>query len=295
MSQVTWSALPSPALRLLSLGAGVQSSTLFLMALEGEIDGKLDGAIFADTGWEPESVYRHLAWLENWSEGRIPIHRVSIGNIRNDVLASVDGIYSRNPPFWVKGEDGRAAPLRRKCTSAYKIEPIDRKVRELLGVLPGRRVPKSTVIEKWVGISADEVVRVKPSGRDWIANRYPLIERHMTREDCLRLLTRRGYPPRQSQLASAVPIDRTNHGAKCATSAPRSSPMRLSSSGPSSAGSTGRTSPVSTCTGASFRSIRSSSRPRPNCRCSASSPKNARESVESKATGIGKEPEEVTP
>ena len=48
-----------PTLRLLSLGAGVQSTTLLLMSLCGELP-KLDAAIFADTGWEPARVYEHL-------------------------------------------------------------------------------------------------------------------------------------------------------------------------------------------------------------------------------------------
>ena len=39
-------------LRILSLGAGVQSTTLALMAAHGEVEAP-DCAIFADTGWEP--------------------------------------------------------------------------------------------------------------------------------------------------------------------------------------------------------------------------------------------------
>ena len=41
-------------MRVLSLGAGVQSSTLLLMACHGELE--LDAAIFADTQWEPQWV-----------------------------------------------------------------------------------------------------------------------------------------------------------------------------------------------------------------------------------------------
>lgn len=44
---------PAPRLRVLSLGAGVQSTTLALMAAHGEIGPMPDCAIFADTGWEP--------------------------------------------------------------------------------------------------------------------------------------------------------------------------------------------------------------------------------------------------
>jgi hypothetical protein len=49
----------TPALRVLSLGAGVQSTTLLLMSVYGELP-PLDYAIFADTGWEPARVYEHL-------------------------------------------------------------------------------------------------------------------------------------------------------------------------------------------------------------------------------------------
>jgi hypothetical protein len=49
-----------PAMRILSLGAGVQSSTMALMAEAGEFGVKPDAAIFADTGWEPPQVYEHL-------------------------------------------------------------------------------------------------------------------------------------------------------------------------------------------------------------------------------------------
>jgi hypothetical protein len=43
-------------LRVLSLGAGVQSTTLALMAAHGEIGPMPDCAIFADTGWPIGSV-----------------------------------------------------------------------------------------------------------------------------------------------------------------------------------------------------------------------------------------------
>ncbi len=57
---------PSPIrLRVLSLGAGVQSTTLALMAAHGVVGPMPDCAIFADTGWEPKAVYDHLAWLRS--------------------------------------------------------------------------------------------------------------------------------------------------------------------------------------------------------------------------------------
>jgi hypothetical protein len=62
-------------LRVLSLGAGVQSTTLALMAAHGEIGPMSDCAIFADTGWEPSAVREHLAWL--MSAGVLPFRSIS--------------------------------------------------------------------------------------------------------------------------------------------------------------------------------------------------------------------------
>ena len=50
-------------LRILSLGAGVQSSALALMIEKGQVP-MVDAAIFADVKGEPKSVYTHLDWLE---------------------------------------------------------------------------------------------------------------------------------------------------------------------------------------------------------------------------------------
>ena len=50
-------------LRILALGAGVQSTTLALMIEKGEVP-MVDAAIFSDTMAEPRRVYSHLDWLE---------------------------------------------------------------------------------------------------------------------------------------------------------------------------------------------------------------------------------------
>lgn len=182
-------------MRVLSLGAGVQSTTLILMAAHGEFDSKPDVAIFADTGWEPKRVYEHLTWLEKEVGHIIPIIRVSNGNIREDVLRHVaTGSRVANPPFYVRRSDGTDGMLHRGCTKEYKIIPINRKIRELVGVKPGERVPDGILVEQWYGISLDEAHRMKMSKDKWIVNRYPLVEKRMDRHSCLLWLERHGYP-----------------------------------------------------------------------------------------------------
>ncbi|MEJ1967066.1 MAG: hypothetical protein WDN03_00300 [Rhizomicrobium sp.] len=187
---------PRIRLRVLSLGGGVQSTTLALMAAHGEFDPMPDCAIFADTGWEPKAVYEHLARLCSPNILPFPVHVVSAGNLRDDIRRAARGErWASIPAFTRTISRGRVSVgrIRRQCTKEYKLVPIRRKVREL-AELTGRRSPKYPVIEQWIGISLDEAIRMKPSGEAWQINRWPLIERRMTRQDCVSWLRRHEYP-----------------------------------------------------------------------------------------------------
>lgn len=155
-----------------------------------------DCAIFADTGWEPAAVREHLAWLMSDTVLPFPVHIVSGGNIRADLLrASTGERWASIPAFTrtVRRNRVEIGMIRRQCTKDYKIVPIRRKVRELAG-LTRKRSPCVPVVEQWIGISFDEAIRVKPSFEDWQVNRWPLVELGMTRQNCLRWLDRHGYP-----------------------------------------------------------------------------------------------------
>ena len=77
-------------LRVLSLGAGVQSSTLALM-IEQNLIPPVDCAIFSDTQAEPKAVYEWLDWLE--SKLSYPVYRVTWRNLKQDVLDAAKGEY----------------------------------------------------------------------------------------------------------------------------------------------------------------------------------------------------------
>jgi hypothetical protein len=173
-------------MRVLSLGAGVQSSTLALMAAEGEIEWP-DVAIFADTCAEPKPVYDWLDWLT--PRLPFPVVRVQQGD---GLTAALTAGRFASPPFYTESKRGEGQ-LRRQCTREYKLQPIQREVRRLLGLRPRQRAPRGAV-EMWVGISLDEVMRMKDSREPWITNRWPLIERRMTRADCLSWMESHGYP-----------------------------------------------------------------------------------------------------
>jgi hypothetical protein len=176
--------------RVLSLGAGVQSTAMALMAAHGELGPMPDVALFADTGAEPLPTYDYLRWLMSDNVLPFPVKIVSAGNIRDDMLAGLNstGQQFASIPFFTLYQ-GKAGMGRRQCTKEYKLAPLQRAARELLG---GKRTRGG--IEMWIGISTDEAIRMKPSRVGYITNRWPLIEKRLSRTDCLAWIERNGYP-----------------------------------------------------------------------------------------------------
>lgn len=178
-------------MHILSLGAGVQSTTMALMAAHGEITPMPDAAIFADTGWEPKATYTHLDWLCSHNVLPFPVYHPSKGNLRDDLnsnAATQDKRFSSVPFFTEGGGMGR-----RQCTKEYKLYPIRDQAKRLLKWPKGKRIAKGA-IEIWIGISTDEAARMKPSTVGYIVNRWPLIDARMDRVDCQRWLERHEYP-----------------------------------------------------------------------------------------------------
>lgn len=192
-------------MRVLSLGAGVQSSTLYLMAVAGEFgDERPDLAIFADTQWEPFEVYAWLSKLEVIGGAIIPIVRATAGDIRATLLER-DRPYRRvSAPFYVRNGEQKGM-LYRQCTKHFKLDPIRRATRTALGLKKGQRIPPGTSVECWIGISTDEATRMKEARESWMIHRWPLIELGMSRRDCTSWLAQRGYPEPPKSACIACP------------------------------------------------------------------------------------------
>ena len=186
----------SGIIQVLSLGAGVQSTVLALMADRGEYGlKKPDFAIFADTGWEPPAVYEHLDWLEQ--QLSYEVVRVSAGNIRDNILKGVapDGHKFLGIPAYTINPDGTRGTLIRQCTDDYKLQPIYSYLRKHLDLKPGRRAPMDKGVAMWLGISVDEVARQKESQFEWVTFEHPLIDKDFSRAQLLSWFER-NYPAR---------------------------------------------------------------------------------------------------
>lgn len=184
--------------RVISLGAGVQSSAMLLMSDRGDIP-RADFAVFADTQAEPPDVYE---WLEKLKKSvSIPILTGTKGDLIADSYGSLtEGTRFASIPFFVKGGvDLEDAIIKRQCTADYKIDVVRKVVRERLGYEPGKHVKHK--VEMMIGISTDESIRMKDSRVPWIKHRYPLIfDKPMHRAQCISYVeqTGLGTPPRSS-------------------------------------------------------------------------------------------------
>lgn len=196
-------------LRVISLGAGVQSTTLYRMAAHGLLTPKPDVAIFADTQQEPRWVYENLERLAKDHGETIPIDVATAGDLGAAVRHGINTTGGRfaSVPFWVAGEDGKEAPGRRQCTREYKIDVVKGRIRELLGLQPRQPAKGRFRVEEWVGISLDEADRAKPSRYEWITTRHPLLEPGvmMRRQDCVAWLVSNDYPVPQKSACVFCP------------------------------------------------------------------------------------------
>ena len=161
-----------------------------LMAAHGEITPMPKCAIFADTQDEPEEVYY---WLEKLEELLpFPVHRVTAGRLsqwltrayfsRKNQRMTVGGL-----PAFVK-QNGDQGHMARQCTSNYKVIPIDKEITRQMRESGTKRAVK------WIGISLDEIHRMKPSRRTTVEHRWPLIDNRVRRHDCLLWMQKHGYP-----------------------------------------------------------------------------------------------------
>jgi hypothetical protein len=206
-------------MKVLSLGWGVQSFTLAAMVALGELE-PIDTALHADTTHEASGTYEFARNYTPWLESRgIRVVTVSdaqplpiIASSRTDIPAFTGGRYTvtttgeyvvdeKDELLFVDWPDGEEktreieiesrGQLRRQCTGAWKISPM----RKWLQANRNGRT-----IEQWIGISLDEVQRMKDSDVKYIAHRWPLIERRMTRSDCRMWLLDHGLdiPPKSA-------------------------------------------------------------------------------------------------
>lgn len=169
-----------------SSGGGMQSSAIAALIAVGEL--KPDLAIIVDTERELSTTWEYL---EKWVKPALSAAGVDLHRVKKSEYATVD-LYSKKNVLLIPAfttESGQVGKLPTYCSNEWKQRVIRRWASEK-GV---------KAADFWIGYTIDELKRVtQPIGK-W-QNKYPLIDRHMTRGDCIALVKRMGWPepPRSS-------------------------------------------------------------------------------------------------
>ena len=194
----------------MSFGGGVQSTAVALLAINRD-QRLLDATgghvpelyIFADTGDEPADVYKNVrAMAEQIRNSGARFETVfRYDDDRRRLSDQVCGSLEKGKQggvHWIPAfvaTDTSAAPLRRGCTVKYKIEAVHRAARRLLEVKRGTKAP---VLDSWMGISTDEIERVRDSREKWQVLSYPLIKMGWRRSDCANYIKAHSMTPVRS-------------------------------------------------------------------------------------------------
>lgn len=218
-------------LHVVNCGGGRQSSWYVVLACLRRVPLP-DVVIMSDTGDErPETMAYWWDVLVPLMEtagipwrlvGRLHTHESQAGergDIRKDTLASVrDGLRIANAPLYTKGSgkprkrDGVRpnGQTNRSCTSEYKIDPIMKCIRHLLGMVPGQRwiskMHGTRAAVQVIGIAAEEAKRAKGKGSgQGSVLVYPLVEDGITTDDCIDGLLGVGLPEPVKSACRACP------------------------------------------------------------------------------------------
>jgi len=181
-------------MKILSFGAGMQSTALALMACENSRSQDTphpavpvyDAILFCDLGFEPPWVRQQVNFVRDACRERdIPFH-VLDAPLYQDFVQSFGDRRTISIPWWTLREDGHKSRMPRNCTIDYKTEVIAKFVRwELLGYRKGQRLrpEDKKAHEMHLGFSAEEAHRCKENPNRLFVNRFPLVEMGLTRAD----------------------------------------------------------------------------------------------------------------
>lgn len=175
-------------MKIISLGLGIQSTAMYLMSSLGAIE-RADYAIFADPGAELPDTYKLWDDLNIWKEKNngIPLIKKR-KSLYDDLLKSQNsrGVRFASIPAFTESQ----GMVRRQCTGEYKINVVVQEVRKLHGLKKYQRMKPTKML---LGISLDEIQRMKESQLYNIDYEYPLIKQRITRGDCVRILEEYGF------------------------------------------------------------------------------------------------------
>lgn len=184
-------------MKVLSCGAGMQSTALALMSAENVKKGVVhpevpiyDAIVFCDLNCEPPWVYTQADFIAAMCEQYgIPFYVLNSYIFEDHALRIQHGKFIKMP-LWTMN-NGKKGKLRRTCTIDYKIVAIQQFVKHhLLGYQKRRRLKPEDIgaHEMHIGFSAEEQNRIFDSHNPLFVNKFPLVEMGLERKDNYRYI-----------------------------------------------------------------------------------------------------------
>lgn len=181
-------------MKILSFGAGMQSTALALMACENAMNDPApypqvpvyDAVIFCDLGLEPLWVHAQLEFTRKACEAAGIFFKVLDTPLYQDFMENFGERRTISIPWWTLREDGHKSKMPRYCTLDYKVEAISKYVRwELLGYRKGQKLRPEDVKahEMHMGFGFEEKHRCKENPNRMFVNKYPLVDMQLVRAD----------------------------------------------------------------------------------------------------------------
>lgn len=194
--------LPQKILKILSCGAGMQSTALALMSCANKLlsEGRCkgfnfqytelvpiyDAILFCDLGFEPSWVLTQVHFIKQACEwAGIPFHILK-SDLHKDYLNDFGKKRVVSIPFWTISADGKKGKMMRNCTLDYKITLMQNFVRwNLLGYKKGQRTKPGDLKahEMHLGFSKEEEKRCSENPHKMFVNKFPLCEMNLVRAD----------------------------------------------------------------------------------------------------------------
>lgn len=180
------------AMKVFSFGGGVQSTAALVLAAQSDL--QVDAFLFANVGDDSEhpDTLRYVREVAMPYAARRGIELIELQRRRKS--GEIETLYKRltRPGSRSIGipvrMGGSGAPGNRACTADFKIRVIAKWCWQH-GARPQR--PATTLL----GISLDEWRRMRnDSGISYTRLAYPLIDRRMSRQDCINTIARADLP-----------------------------------------------------------------------------------------------------
>ena len=180
-------------LKILSCGAGMQSTALALMSCENKKHGIVypeipvyDLIVFCDMGWEPDWVYEQVEFIKKACEDCGITFKILETDLYGDYIEKFGVRRVASIPFWSVDANGKKGKMRRQCTIDKKIVAIQKYVRyEILGYKFRQKCKKEDKgrHEMHIGLSKEEEHRVFESMNPMFVTKFPLVDMGLTRAD----------------------------------------------------------------------------------------------------------------